>query len=239
MDMNTFDGASRGSEFKAILESAFSKPGGVTLQSIHSNSMTGVEAKQLYFPQNKDIRLFSVVHLTRVVVRIRTDDDANTAKLVSASLASLCANIAPVAIDTVGPPAQSAFDFIQQIPPLVGFVLLCVLVVATISCGVCWLCVLCHCCRRKKEQHREVAKDTDNQPTAQPEPGPSKPIEVQPQTKEFPPPSAPSLALLRLRLPLELESADRYDLYAEPTNHAGPAAVRLASWPVDPDPPPT
>jgi hypothetical protein len=227
MDMNTFTskGASRASELEQILETSFSKPGGVTLQSIQSDSMTGAEVKQLYFPQNTDIRLFSIVHLTRITVALQTDNDANTTKYVSAHLPSLCAHIAPVAIDSVGAPMQSVYNFFQQFPPALGFVMICLWLITMASCGVCWLCVLYHCGRKKKK--KEVI------PPPAPDP-PAPPIQHLIEAM----PSAPPLFLVRL--PEGLESEDQYDPYAAltTTTYGGPAAVRLESWPADPDPPP-
>ena len=244
MDMSTFtsQGASRASDFERILEAAFSVPGGVTLQSIQSDSMTGAEVKQLYFPQNTDIRLFSVVHLTRVTVALRTDNDANTTKYVSAYLPSMCARIAPVAIDTIGAPMESVFSILQQFPPALGFVVICLWVITMVSCGVCWLCVLCHCCRKKKKEsptqpQEETNSNNNTPPPTAPTQQPTPPIDHS-VTESLPTPSAPPLFLMRL--PEGLESEDQYDPYAAlmTTSYGGPAAVRLESWPADPDPPP-
>ena len=238
MDMATFtsQGASRAYEFERILEAAFSVPGGVTLQSIHSDSMTGAEVRQLYFPHHTDIRLFSVVHLTRVAVALRTNNDANTTKYVSAYLPSLCARIAPVALDSVGDPIRSLFSFLQDFPPALGFVVICLWAITMVSCGVCWLCVLCHCCRKKKKAppppEEEIAQKEDPPLIDQTYNQPSTLIESPPS------PTAPPLFLMRL--PEGLGCEDLYDPYAAlmTTNYGGPAAVRLESWPADPDPPP-
>jgi hypothetical protein len=235
LEMNAFTTRGLSTRFEAILTSAFSTPGGTTLQSIQSVSLTGVEVKQLYFPQNKDIRLFTVVHLTRVVAAIRTDNDANTTKYISQFLSPLCADLAPVAIDHVGQPSQSAFDFIQQSPPSLGFVMALLWIATMVSCGVCWGFLICHCCKRIKPGVKLPAND----PTP-PDPTPSAPplnIPKRPFTEPLIQPSAPPLFLLRL--PLGLESLDRSDPYAAPPSRGGPAAVRLASWPADPPPPPT
>lgn len=269
MDMNTFTSKGLSSRLESILTSSFSRPNGITLQSIQSVSLTGAEVKQLYFPQNTDIRLFSIVHLTRVTASIRTDNDANTTKYVSNFLAPLCADLAPVAVDRIGQPSQSGFDFAQQFPPVLGFVMVCVWAVTVLSCGVCWVCVLCHCCKRKPKktppEHEKKPQDEkttaadqnaskdkgSNNNSAPADPTPSAPPFdlLVPPSKRFArsqsfresltPPSAPPLFLMRL--PSGFESADRSDPCAAPAppSRGGPAAVRLASWPVDPPPPPT
>ena len=271
LDMNAFTARGLSTRYEAILTSAFSTPGGTTLQSIQSVSLTGVEVKQLYFPHNTDIRLFTVVHLTRVVASIRTDNDANTTKYISQFLAPLCADLAPVAIDRVGQPSSSAFDdFVQKFPPVLGFVMVVLWGSTIVSCGVCWGCLFCHCCKRKKEKPGEtkpgdtknasqadvskpdpkesIANTAKNNPpdpapliiSNKPQKKPRKPdfgIEKQKFMEQLTQPSAPPLFLMRL--PLGLECADRSDPYAAPPSRGGPAAVRLASWPADPPPPPT
>jgi len=244
LEMSAFTARGLSARFEALLTSNF---GPSTLQSIQSVSLTGAEVRQLYFPQNTDIRLFSVVHLTRVVASLQTNDDTNTTKYVAQFLAPLCADLAPVAIDRVGQPSLSPFDaFLQMFPPTLGFVMALLWVVTMATCGVCWGCWCFSCCKKGGKKATPPPKPKPSPPPTEPTtPAPSAPpmelLQPTPTTlrRQLADPfSAPPQPFF-LRLPEELQSGDRADPYAAPPSRAGPAAVRLASWHVDPPPPPT
>jgi hypothetical protein len=238
IEMNAFTAQGLSARFETVLASAFST-NGVTLQSIQSTSLSGAEVRQLYFPKRTDISLFSVVHLTRVVASILAD--AGAAKSVLQLLPSLCADLAPMAIEHVGPPSQSGFDaFIQMFPPSLGFVMVILWVVTAASCGVCWICWLCQCCSGRKPEKTTVSnkdlkplpedQDTHRESNTE-DPVPSAPpppslLSSTPRRRFVEPPTT-TLTPFLMRLPLGLQCADRADPCATPLSYGGPAAVRL------------
>ena len=200
IEMNAFTAQGLSARFETILASAFSTTG-VALQSIQSASLSGAEVRQLYFPKRTDISLFSVVHLTRVVASIPAD--AGVAKTIAPTLPPLCADLAPMAVERVGPPSQSWFDdFIQLFPPSLGFVMVILWVVTAASCGVCWLCWLCQCCGGRKPEkkkdspkeggaHENSKKEPEHHQEAHKESGNPPHKEINPPHKEGAAPSAP------------------------------------------------
>ena len=230
------------SDYETILTTYFTTE--VSILSTLSETITGAEARQLYFPGHTEIPLFKVVHIAHIVTSIHSDNNANTSAAIFNNLPALCQpKLGLMAIDSTS--SDSAFDFIQQFPPLLGPVMIGVWTLTLASCGTCWLCAYC-CCKKKQTKPPTTARPppTVPIPTAPPPPivpqtltesyQPTAPIfqpTVQPTVQQ----KNPGIQAL-LRLPIELteeQCADLYDPYVTQTHYGGPAAVRLASWPAD------
>jgi hypothetical protein len=212
--------------YEAMLSSHFTTNNApVSLLYTRADTITGAEARQRYFPGHTEIPLFQVVHLTRVGVSVPSNNDANTTDYLTRYLPSLCqtANLGPAAIVASDP--INGPDLLQQLPPLLAPALAAILVLSLLSCGACWLCV--YCCKRKP-----AVLATHGQLPGQPAVAVSQPIP--PQATMLPRPTAPPIHLMRLPSSMEAQCADLYDPYESRTHYAGPAAVRLASWPVEP-----
>ena len=193
-------------QYERILSQSF---GPATLLSVQSETPTGAEVRNLYFPDHTEVRLFQLVHITRVQAAIVTANETNTTYHLSRRLSEFCRDaIAPVVIvSSGGGGGSTAFDFLSQIPPLVAPVAIGVWLSTVVACGICWVCICC--CRRgsvKSKQTPEIETAVelptpeDALPeTTQPEPPPpAKPSSrtvappIQQTTKPPPPISQPS-----------------------------------------------
>ena len=238
--------------FENILSSSF---GSATLLSIQSETPTGAEVRNLYFPDHTEIRLFQLVHVTRVQAAIASSNETNTTYYISRYLPSYCHDtIAPMVI--ISADGTIGFDLLAQIPPLVAPVAIGVWITTMITCGICWICV--YCCKSKKTSQQIVTvkqsdpiEDQLNQPEPLPEPPPLDTTPQETVEEELPPqPSAPLISTTSqpamsmmypqnfplMRLPPGFEFVSQYDRYEGPTLPGGPAAVRLESWPEEQDP---
>ena len=106
-------------QYERILSQSF---GPATLLSVQSETPTGAEVRNLYFPDHTEVRLFQLVHITRVQAAIVTANETNTTYHLSRRLSEFCRDaIAPVVIvSSGGGGGSTAFDFLSQIPPLVA-----------------------------------------------------------------------------------------------------------------------
>jgi hypothetical protein len=225
------------SVFEKLLSSLF---GSATLLSIQSETPTGAEVRNLYFPSHTEIRLFQLVHVTRVQAAIASSNETNTTNYMSRYLPAYCEDaIAPMVI--ISADGTTGFDLLAQIPPLVAPVAIGVWITTMVTCGICWICVCC--CRNKKPPQPIVTVkplDPVEEELIEPEPLPPEPETVDP-TPTAPPLPQPAMSMMYpqnfplMRLPPGFEFVSQYDQYERQTLPGGPAAVRLESWPEEQD----
>ena len=145
------------------------------LLSIQSETPTGAEVRKLYFPQHTEIRLFHLVHITRVQAVVTTDG-----RNLTAALQERCLNAGVPPMTVVRLSAQTDDQnldlraLIARIPPVVAPVAIGVWLLTMLVCGTCWLYV---CCCRRKSPQMVVAHVVEKPPVA-----PPQPTEVHPQT---------------------------------------------------------
>lgn len=221
-------------QFETVL-SAFSDS--ATVLSIQSDLLTGSVARRSYFPNNTDIHLFQLVHITRVQALVRTKNDTYTAARLYRSLGPACLNagIGSVAIDsnTVADSSNAVMDWIASLPPLTIVVVIGGWILTASSCGVCWL-VYCCCCRSKP------SPVVTRVPLVQPVPS-APPLPPQDLDSQFvePPPSNTAFTFklshprIPMRLPVEMiqpQFSSQYGPYAAQTSSEGLSATHSASW---------
>ena len=168
-------------QYEQILSQSF---GPATLLSVQSETPTGAEVRNLYFPDHTEVRLFQLVHITRVQAAIVTANETNTTYHLSRRLSEFCRDtIAPVVIVSSGG-GSVGFDLLSQIPPLVAPVAIGVWITTVAACGVCWACICC--CKTGKSKPPPPAIETAVElPT---------PVEGIPETTPPEPPPAPDVA---------------------------------------------
>ena len=217
-------------QFETVL-SAFSDS--ATVLSIQSDLLTGSVARRSYFPNNTDIHLFQLVHITRVQALIRTKNDTYTTARLYRSFGPACldAGIGSVAIDSnaVADSSNAVMDWIASLPPLTMIVVIGGWILTASSCGVCWL-VYCCCCRSKPVVRVPLVQ-----------PAPSAPPPPQDLDSQFVEPPSSNTALtfklshprIPMRLPVEMiqpQFSSQYGPYAAQTSSEGPSATHSASW---------
>ena len=194
-----------------------------TLLSIQSDTPTGAEVRQQYFPDHTEIRLFQLVHITRVqaTVAATTGPPDDGSRLVAAVKARCLASALPPMVVTARAASepQGAGEGLQallaSLPPAVAPVAVGLWLLTLLVCGA-YVC----CCRRApaaRGNHgaKAMVPDLPSPPIAHRQPAtpatapataallPSKPIDLLPSAANKTPPflstsapSAPSLHLL-------------------------------------------
>jgi len=165
-------------QYEQILSRSF---GPATLLSVQSETPTGAEVRNLYFPDHTEVRLFQLVHITRVQAAIVTANETNTTYHLTRRLSEFCRDtIAPVVIVSSGAGGSAGFDLLSQIPPLVAPVAIGVWITTVAACGVCWACICC--CKTGRSKPPPAIETAVELPT---------PVDGIPETKPPEPPPAP------------------------------------------------
>lgn len=233
------------SAFQQFLMTFFNLPAtSCTLNSIQSETITGAEARKLYFPNHTEIKLFQLIHVTRIQAAIRPSSIeaiSNATYYMTQYLPSACEHaIAPMMI--ISAETETALNLLDQIPPVLAPVVIGVWIFTMAICGVCWVCVFC-CGKRK------TSPPPPPPPIAEVQPPPAgrqvitqstRPTAPPAQNRQVIPSAQPIEGIVsnnqllhsQMKLPMKFTDADRLGRCGTQNCFGGPAAVRLDSWPV-------
>ena len=154
LDPSTFSA----SVFESVVTSLIGQDASTTIVSVQPDIITGLEARRTYFPGDKSIYTFQLIHITRVQASISAGGNHTVAMdMLNASLPSAClrAGIGLMAIDSIATGDAPTSGWTQlanqllNLPPLVAPLALGAWFLSMLSCGICWI-VYC-CCKRPAE----------------------------------------------------------------------------------------
>jgi hypothetical protein len=123
------------SVYRGIL-ATFGEP---TIVSVVPDTMTGAEARRLYFPDRDDIFRFQLLHVTRVRASVAAANSTDMA----AALPPLCRRaLGSMAVVAAAP--APARDLLDLIPPVVAPIAVGAWLLPVAACGACggaaWCC---------------------------------------------------------------------------------------------------
>ena len=151
--------------YESVIKSLLGGSKTATVTSVQPDILTGLEAKQHYFPNDISIYTFQLIHITRVMTSISCSVDElivpNSSFSISLPMECARAGMGLMAIDSVTNADTSTVwknfvNWLVTLPPFLAPLAIGLWILSMISCGVCWL-VYC-CCKNRREPEAPIGQ---------------------------------------------------------------------------------